>query len=745
MARVFARLGRTVALHPRIVVVAWLVLAVLGVALAGGVVGDGVLGRVTTATPVAPGSQSAQGAQVLADARTSGPSVTLVVQGVDPTVEGLDDALDPARTALAAIDGVVGVYDPLGLPDGIANPAAAPLLALDGQGFLVVVELAPDLGEGAQEAALDAVTARLTSLPQDLAAVAPGATGIVGADHLVQEELTVGVARDLSTGALLTLPVAAVLVLLVVGGVLAAAVPFAAAAVTLAVGLAALWVVAAVTDVDASVVNVAAVLALGLGLGYGLLVVHRFLDELHDLVDEDDGAGARRRRGDGAVAEAVERTTATAGWTVACSAAVLAAAVGGLLLLGPQVLAAAGAVLVLVVVVAAVAALTLVPAVLAMVGRRLVQPGLLGPLPGVRTLRARAVQRARDPRVTAVRSQVRGRPWWVVAACMLLLGVLVAPASRVDLRVSGTELLPAAAAQRAFLEALAAGYPAASSPAVAVVAETDLEQAQAWAEQVAALDAVASVDAPTTMGSYVVVGVRPAATDPGGAVAQRVVRDVRALDAPFEIWVVGQAAEQTDVTAQLKARAPLAAVAVVVVTLALLLLATGSVALSVAALTTSALVALVGAGALVVVFQTGRLDALLGPAATGGVETSALAIAVPVAFGLSAGGSTALLARVAELHEAGRRTDVAVRVARRRSWVLLTALSGVLVALLGGLVLADLVVLQEIGVALAAAVLLDAIVVRLLLLPGVTTVLAGQSWWGAAWLARLRDPLVRLR
>ncbi|GAA4625036.1 RND superfamily putative drug exporter [Cellulomonas oligotrophica] len=741
----FARLGRTVALHPRIVVVAWLVLSVLGVALAGGVVGDGALGRVTTATPVAPGSQSAQGAQVLADARTSGPSVTLVVQGVDPTVEGLDDALDPARTALAAITGVVGVYDPLGLPDGITNPAAAPLLALDGQGFLVVVELAPDLGEGAQEASLEAVTARLTTLPQDLAAVAPGATGIVGADHLVQEELTVEVGRDLGTGALLTLPVAAVLVLLVLGGLLAAAIPFAAAAVALAVGLAALWVVAAVTDVDASVVTVAAVLALGLSLGYGMLVVHRFLDELHDLVDEDDGAGSRRRRGDGAVAEAVERTTATAGWTVACSAAVLAVAVSGLLLLGPRVLAAAGVVVVLVVLVAAAAALTLVPALLVVLGRRLVQPGVLGPLPGVRTLRARAVQRARDPRVSAVRSQVRGRPWWVVAGCMLLLGVLVAPASRVDLRVSGTELLPATATQRAFLEALAAGYPAASSPAVAVVAETDLEQAQAWAEQVATLEAVASVDAPTTMGSYVVIGVRPASTDPGGAVAQRVVRDVRALDAPFEIWVVGQAAEQTDVTQMLKARAPLAAAAVAVVTLALLLLATGSVTLSVAALGTSTLVALAGAGALVVVFQTGRLDALLGPAATGGVETSALAIAAPVAFGLSAGYGMALLARIAELHEAGRRTDVAARVARRRSWVLLTAVSGVLVALLGGLVVADLVVLQEIGVALAAAVLLDATVVRLLLLPAATTVLAGQSWWGAAWLARLRDPLVRLR
>ncbi len=113
-----------------------------------------------------------------------GASLTLLLDGVDPATEGLAEALTPARADLAAIDGVASVIDPLVLPEGVANPAAPPLVATGGDGFLVVVELAPDLGEDAEERALLAVEDRLEGVPAELADVpgAAGVTGVVGGD-----------------------------------------------------------------------------------------------------------------------------------------------------------------------------------------------------------------------------------------------------------------------------------------------------------------------------------------------------------------------------------------------------------------------------------------------------------------------------------------------------------------------------------------------------------------------------------
>lgn len=735
MASVFARLGRVVAHHPRLTVLVWLVLTAAGYALAvQGVHGQTLFDRVSTGAPGVPGAESTRGQEILAAERTTGPSVNLVLSGISPAAPDVGPALEPARADLAEVRGVAAVIDPLALPGGVGSQAAAPLLAKDRDGFLVVVELEPDLPQDVREQALAAVEGRLGDVVTDLRAVDPDVEGVVGAEHLIVEEITHQVEEDLRTGEVVALPIALLVMVVVFGGFLAAGMPMLAALASIAGGLGSLLALTYVMEVDASVVNVVTVLGLGLSIDYGLLIVSRFREELHRTVDPDGGAGARRRRGDGAVVTAVERTMATAGRTVVFSAVTVAVSIAGLLAFRPEILRAVAASGVAVVLLAVATAVTLVPALLTLTGRRLVRPGLLARLPGVR----RASDVTQDEGAfTRIADRVQRHPWWVMLACVGVLALLASPALRMEVRISGLELLPTGTTQRAYVSALEENYPASAAPTVTVVAATTLEEATAWAPTLQALPGVAAVDPPTPLGSYVVIGVRGQTTDPGGAEAAEVVRTVRDLDAPFERWVVGQAASQIDFTTALAERAPVALGIVGAATLLLLFLMTGSVVIPLKALLTNALSIGASLGVLVWVFQDGHLEGLLGFTSTGGIEAYVLALVVAFAFGLAMDYEVFLLSRVKELHDEGLRTDDAVRLGLQRSGRIITSAATIIIVVFAGFVAGDLVVIKQVGFALAFAVLVDATLVRLFLVPATMTVLDRANWWAPRPLRRL--------
>ena len=219
MTGVFARVGRAVAHHPRLTVVAWLVLAVLGYGLAVlGVHGENLFDRLSTGAPSVPGSESAEGRQILEESDESGPSLTLVLQGVDPTDPEVATSLAPARDDLAAIEGVVSVIDPLGLPDGAANPAAAPLLAVGRRRVPRRGRDRPGPARGGAAGGAGRGRERLRDVPADLEVAAPGVTGIVGGTTLIVEAITDQVETDLRTGETIALPIALLIMILVFGG-----------------------------------------------------------------------------------------------------------------------------------------------------------------------------------------------------------------------------------------------------------------------------------------------------------------------------------------------------------------------------------------------------------------------------------------------------------------------------------------------------------------------------------------------
>jgi RND superfamily putative drug exporter len=428
----------------------------------------------------------------------------------------------------------------------------------------------------------------------------------------------------------------------------------------------------------------------------------------------------------------------TAGRTVAFSAVTVAISIAGLLAFRPDILRAFGAAGVAVIVVAVATALSLVPAMLVLFGRRLVRPGLVSRVPGLRGLLARTADVQSEEGVfSRLATRVQRHPWVVMLGSVALLGVLALPLTQLELRNSTTQLLPSGTTQREYVEALADDYPAASSPGVIVVAETSLEAATAWAASIAELDDVAGVDPPSPSGAHVVIGVRPDTDDPGDEVARGVVSQIRDLDADFPVLVTGQAAGQMDFADSLVERLPWAAGIVAVATLVLLFLMTGSVVIPVKALLTNLLSIAASLGVLVWVFQDGHLSGLIGFVSTGGIETYVLALVVAFAFGLAMDYEVFLLSRIKELHDAGLPNDEAVRLGLQRSGRIITSAAAIIIVVFAGFVAGKLLVIKEVGFALAVAVLIDATVVRLLLVPATMTILGRANWWAPGFLKRL--------
>ncbi len=737
----FDLLGRVIARHPRTTVLAWVVLAATCFALASvGVGGQTVFDRLNTGAPGVPGSDSARGDTLIAEASTSGQSLTLTLRGVDPRSTDLARQVGGLRAELTAVPGVASVIDPYVVPEGPASPAAAPLVAADGEGFLVVVELEHGLPEDPASVALAEVETILRAAPAELSTPSRDVTGQVGGVSLIVEEIRDQVEEDLRTGEAVSLPVALVVMVLVFGGFLAAAMPMVGALASIAAGLGTVYGLSYLQDLDSSVINVVTILSLGLSIDYGLLIVSRFREELHRLVDADDGAAVRRRRGDGAVEEALRATMRTAGRTVAFSALTVAISVAGLVVFEPEILRSFGTAGALVVLVALTTALTLVPAALRLAGRRLLKPGLVGRIPGVRAV----VERTGDVTATEglfsrLARRVQRHPWLVLLGSLGALFVLALPAANLSLRNSTIELLPVGSDQRAYVEEIAQYYPGSAAPAVQVVAEASIERVAAWSQSLRALPGVASVDPPSPLGSYVYVGVRPESPDPGGPDASAVVRAVRDAPAPFPVVVTGQAANQIDFVGALVDRAWWAFGVVAIATLGLLFLMTGSVLIPIKALLTNVVSLAATVGVLVWGFQDGHLEGLLGFRSTGGIETYVLALVLAFAFGLAMDYEVFLLSRIKEQHDAGLDNDTAVRVGLQRSGRIITSAAAIIIVVFVGFVLGKLLVIKEVGFSLAVAVFIDATLVRMLLVPATMTLLGRANWWAPTPLRRLHE------
>jgi len=577
--------------------------------------------------------------------------------------------------------------------------ARSPLVSRDARQTLIPAVLRAG---ASQDAAVD----RLTSDFRDDHAV------LLGGDAVSARQAGRQATRDLALAELITFPLLALLSLLIFRGV-AALLPLAVGAVTVFGTFALLRAVNLALPLSPFALNLVIGLGLGLAVDYSLLFTSRFREELG--------------RPDATAAGALAVTLGSAGRTVSFSAVTVAAAMACLTVFPQRFLVSMGIGGAAVALTAAVVTLLLLPSLLHLLSPRL---GKVHPAPEG-TGRWHALARA-----------VMRRPGRTAAAATLLMLLAAAPAARIHWTGIDATVLPAGQSSRVVADTVARDFPGAgTSPlTIAVSAPPSASDAvTSYARQLRGTSGVLSVTPPRDLGHgtwEISIGVRGA---PASASAQALVATVRAQPAPFPAAVGGQAASLADQHAAVARTLPLALPLLAVLTLVVLWLMTGSLTLPIMALLTNVLTAATTTGIVTFVFQDGHLAWLLGSAAQHGIEQTNYLVLAAIVFGLSTDYGVFLLTRIKEAREAGLSDRDAIAAGIQRTGAIVSAAAVLLAVALGAFLSAKVVFLKELGLGAAAAVLIDAFLVRSLLAPAVIRLLGRAAWWSPGPLRRLHQ------
>ena len=530
----------------------------------------------------------------------------------------------------------------------------------------------------------------------------------VGGPAALYDSFVTDSEQDLQRSEAVSLPLALLLLLLVFGGLVAGLLPVATGAAAVTVAVAALALVARLHTVSLFALNVSSVIGLGLGIDYSLLVVNRFREEI--------GRGL-------GVEEAVGAAVATAGVATAVSGGTVAIGFGALLLSHLNILWSMGLGGAAVVAASVLASLTLIPALLAIAGRRVDSLAL----PFVRGSRG---GEARFWHGLARR--VMARPLLFLGLGLAAVLVLAAPARALRLGVSGVESLPPGdqAAQALRIGQAELGFPAHSavvalasgvgSPAVAAEVEARLRQAADGQP----------VRAAGHHGGFAAFEIQQPGDD-NAASTGRWLDGIRAAALPpgVRVRLTGTAASYQDFLAVLTGDVPVIVGAVLALTFVLLGLAFRSLALPLKAVLMNLLSVAAALGVLTWAFQEGHLAGLLDFRSLGFVDATVPVLIFSALFGLSMDYEVFLLSRVREEWAAGRPNAGAVAAGMERTGRIITSAALILVVVVGTLAFGHLTLDRSIGLTFAAAILLDATLIRLLLVPATMRLLGALNWW----------------
>ncbi|TDE08922.1 MMPL family transporter [Jiangella asiatica] len=559
-----------------------------------------------------------------------------------------------------------------------------------------------------------------------------------GGRAVVQEDVVEHVAADLLVAEAIAVPLILVLLLFAFGGVVAALLPLAIGAVAILGTFAELAVLASMTDVSVFAINLTTALGLGLAIDYALLVVGRFREEL-----------AR----DGDVGAAVVRTMGTAGRTIVFSGLAVAAALAALLVFPMYFLRSFAYAGIGVVVISVVAVLTVLPALLTVLGRR-VDAG--------RVPWARAARSAAAPAWGRLAAGVMRRPLLAVVPVVGVLLALAAPVLGATFGMPDDRVLPTSADSRQVGDALRDDFPAGEVNALDVVTTGPVDDAElaAYAGRLSDLPDVERVDARVGTfadGAQVAPGGATegapgggaaaadhelltvvTAADPASDTARDLVGTVRAVPSPAgaEALVGGSSAELVDTMDSVAAGLPLAGGMIAVTTFVILFLFTGSVVQPVRALLSNVLVLGATFGVLVMIFQDGAFSSILGFTPVP-LNTAMILLLFCIVFGLSMDYEVFVMSRIRERVEAGASIHDATVAGLARTGRIVSTAAALLAVSFFAFVTGQVSFLQMFGLGCGLAILLDATVVRGLLVPASMRLLGRHAWYAPRALRRL--------
>ncbi|MEV0839629.1 MMPL family transporter [Actinocatenispora sera] len=727
---VLSRLGEVLARH-RVTV---LVVAVLAAALAGAF-GGGVADKLSGGGFTDAQSESARVSAALADDFHAGEANLIVLVRGDGRPEAPAVAEPATRLARWArhADGVAAMqsYWTSGHP--------ASLRSSDGTQALITLRLAGD--EDTYMKAAQRLTPQLTEHAGGLHLQFAGTAQ-------VYSELNKQTQHDLKISEAIATPVTAALLILVFGSVVAAVLPLLIGGLSIVTTMLVLDLLTNVTSVSTYALNLTTALGLGLAIDYSLFILTRFREELAERGGKGDRATVRA---------AISATMHTAGRTVLFSAVTVALAMAALAVFPLDFLRSFAYGGVSVVVLAAAGALLVLPALLALLGTRVNRLDVLA-----RWRRSRDRGRAAgDPgfwHALAVRVMRRPVPFGL--GVIVILAVLGSPFWHISFGLVDDRQLPASAAVQQASQHLRDDFDSSADRSVQVVTRDVATAAlPGYAARLSTLDNVARVD--TATGRYVhghrvapptaanaryrsgddawltVVGTRGEQSD----AAQQLVADVRATHSPgHDTLVGGKAAYQYDSTHALMSRLPAAGAIIAIATLVLLFLFTGSVVLPIKAIVLNILSLTATFGAMVFVFQDGHLGALVGhPIATGYLDMTVPVLMFCIAFGLSMDYEVFLLSRIREQYLRTGDNTAAVGTGLQRTGRLITAAALLIALVLVAFGTSQVAMLKMLGIGLALAVLVDATLVRGVLVPAFIRLLGSANWWAPQPLRWLHE------
>ncbi|HEY0871512.1 MAG TPA: MMPL family transporter [Acidothermaceae bacterium] len=584
--------------------------------------------------------------------------------------------------------------------------------------------------DATQEASLAAV--RDTLAKADL----PGITVQYGGTVTLNKEISGQVSKDLRSAELVSLPIVLVLLVIIFGSLVSAGLPLAVGILGIVGASAVLRVLTTFVSVSVFALNLVTVLGLGLAVDYALFVVSRFREEL----DRQP-----------TIERAVMRTMATAGRTIAFSGITIAASLASLTLFPETFLRSMGYGGVAVVLVDVVAALTVLPALLAILGHRVDSLRVPFGKSEDKSKRADAEQSGSALEESGwwyrLAHSVMRRPLAYTVAIVVLLGVMAAPFANVIFGGYTSRVLPVSSPGRVVSDTLARDFPSNATNPIQVVVEGVSNPAviAAYVQKLSAVEGVtgASVAAAHGDNTLVQVGFNG---DPISSGARSTLARVRAVPQPAgaRILVGGFTAFLVDQLRSIGHVLPWMLGTMIAAMLVLLFLAFGSFILPFKAVLMNALSIGASFGAVTWVFQSGHLSNLFGFSKLGYLDATDPILMLAVVFGLSMDYEVFLLSRIREEWDASaasgeppdRRNRVAVASGLQRSGRIITSAALLLVIVVGAFATSQVTTLKLLGFGMALAIFVDATIVRAMLVPAVMRLLGGANWWAPAPLAR---------
>jgi len=670
--------------------------------LSAGVIGSSVFGKLDSGGYSDPKSDSAKAFEYLTDVfKVKDPAVVLVV-------ETQTELTDPAVVATATkLESIIKTEEGVGSTLSYWSSGGAPSLKSSDSKSAFLFVYSEDVEWDTVQSLGKRMQAKYDGKFENLTIYASG-TGVFA--HAINTKI----ADDLKLSESISIPLTFILLVFVFGGLVASAMPLLVGVSAILGSFLIIYLLTLFTGVSVFALNLITGLGLGLGIDYSLLIVNRFREELH--------AGK-------SVNEAIKRTVATAGKTVFYSGLTIVITLASLMLFPLMFLKSFGYAGVTVVIMAVLGSLVALPALLAILGNRIDKA----------VVRKSAITPKEDGRWAQTARFVMRKPVSVVVLCIIALGVFAAPITNIVFSQVDSRVLPANNPAAYASQLITERFPGQEGNPIEIIipgGAAKLEEIKNYTTEISKVKGVVRIGEPQVLGNDVrVIAIHD--MGPRTPLAEVLIKEIRQIPAPDQTLVGGVAADYADTQIGIARTMPWALTWIAVGVLVLLFLFTGSIILPIKAVILNILSLAATLGVITWIFVDGHLKWLVGDfTVTGAVDTGSIILVAVVAFGLSMDYELFLLSRIKEEHDAGKSNVEAVATGLQRSARIITAAAGLLAIVFASFILSGVTSIKMLGFGVAFAIILDATLVRALLVPALMRLFGERNWWAPKSMKR---------